>query len=63
MPVGEYEVTFDEKWSWRYDKLTNTTATVQVEVGGELVIDLTPRDDKWLTSDSVGTCDITKNNP
>lgn len=51
MPIGEYTVTSNADWSWRYEQI-NTTATVVVKDGGTLTVNLTPKNNQWLTSDS-----------
>ncbi len=57
--IGQYTVTFDKKWSWRYGNLDSviTTVDVEVSVGGSITIkkdDLTIATDQWLTDNEVG---------
>ena len=56
MPIGEYTVTADANWSWRYEEI-NATATVVVKDGGSITINATIKNDQWITSDSSGVID------
>jgi hypothetical protein len=53
VPIGVYNVVSDANWSWRYSQI-NTTVTVEVSVGGELEVSLTPDNSQWLTANSNG---------
>ena len=54
MPIGEYTVTADEAWSWRYEKI-EATATVQVKDGGSVTVSPVSKNDQWLTDEDIGT--------
>ena len=60
MPIGEYTVTSDKTWSWKYDQI-NASVTVKVKEGGELKLNVSPSNDQWLTGDSMGTYGSTGN--
>ena len=54
MPIGEYTVTADEAWSWRYEKI-EATATVKVKDGGSVTVSPVSKNDQWLTDEDIGT--------
>jgi hypothetical protein len=54
VPIGTYTVKSDAAWSWRYAQI-NTTVDVVVQDGGELTLNVSPTEDKWLTDDASAT--------
>lgn len=47
LPVGEYTVTEDENWSWRYDPV-QSKQTVNTETTQEVVFENICKNNKWL---------------
>ena len=51
LPVGEYTITEDENWSWRYDAV-QSKQTVNTETTQEVVFENICTNDKWLDSNA-----------